>query len=97
MPAIRLIGTVLTIGTVGTKFGLVGLPCPLFTALEQLIFTQILGDWSGDLTYCTIGELSIHYGFGASVDSSDSSSPSDIGWYSSSLSDETSSKYDVNS
>ena len=73
--SIRLTDIVLTAGTLGTKCGLVRLPCPLFTTLVLLIFTKILGDRSRDLTYGTVGELCTHSCFGASVDSSDSSSP----------------------
>ena len=79
VPAIGLIDTVLTGGMVGTKCGLFGLPFSLFTALVILVFIEILGDRPRDITSSTIGDLCTLSCSGASVDSSDSSSPSDIG------------------
>ena len=37
-------------GTVRTQFWLVDLPCPLFTMLVLLVFTNSLGDKSLDIT-----------------------------------------------
>ena len=48
---------VFVFGTIKTKFGLVELPCPLFTVLVVLVFTELLGDMSHDLTSGTVGEL----------------------------------------
>ena len=52
---------VFVVVTVRTKFGLVGLPCPLFTALVLLVFIELLVDKSLYLTSSTlcsvIGEL----------------------------------------
>ena len=55
VPAIGLIGVVFDGGTIGTKCGLVILPCLLFTVLVLLIFIEILGDRSHDLTYRIVG------------------------------------------
>ena len=57
VPSIGLITVVLTAGRVKTKFGLVELPCPLFTMLVVLSFTELLGDRSHYLTSGTVGEL----------------------------------------
>ena len=62
VPAIGLIGVVLDGGTIGTKCGLVRLPCPLFIALLLLIFTKIFGDGSCVLTYGIVGKLSTCFG-----------------------------------
>ena len=78
VPAIGLISVVLTTGTFRSKFGLVRLPRPLFTALVLLVFTEILGDRSRDLTSGTVGELCTCSCSRAFVDSSDSLSPFEI-------------------
>ena len=74
--------------TLGKKYGVVGLPCPLFRALVLFIFTSLLGDEFLDLTSGDVcGVVGVPYScssLGVSTDSSDSSSPSDIGSYSSS-------------
>ena len=44
-------------GTARTKFGLVELPCLLFTVLVVLVFVELLGDRSGDITSSIEGEL----------------------------------------
>ena len=79
VPTIGLIVVVLTAGVVGTKLGQVELPFPLFTALVLLVFTEILGDWSSDLTYGIVGESCTCSCSRASFNSLESSSPSDIG------------------
>ena len=47
--------------TVETKFRLAGLPCPIFTALVLIVFIELLGDKSLDITFgevCSVvGEL----------------------------------------
>ena len=43
-------------GTVETKFGLVKIPCPIFTVLVVVVFTELLGERYGDLTSGTVGE-----------------------------------------
>ena len=73
VPSIGFVG-----GTVGTKFGLVVLPCPLFTTLVLLAFIEILRERSHDLTYGTVGEFCTRSCSGASFDSSKSLSPSEI-------------------
>ena len=78
IPAIGLITVVFTVGTVEKKIGLVELPCPLITALVLLIFTKILGDRSYYLTSSTVGDLCKCSYSGVSVDSLDTSSPSEI-------------------
>ena len=60
VPSIGLIAALLIVGTVETKFRLVRLPCPLFTALVLLIFTKLLGGRCSDLTFGSVGELCTH-------------------------------------
>ena len=64
---------VFVVGIVRTKFGLVELPCPLFTVLVILVFTESIGDMSCDLSSGTVGELCTRSYSGASVNSLDSS------------------------
>ena len=67
---------VFVVGTVETKFGLVGLPYSLFTVLVVLIFIELLGYRFGDLTSCTVDMLEACSCSRASINSSDSLSPS---------------------
>ena len=69
---------VFTVGIVETKFGLVRLPCLLFIVLIVLVFIESLGDRSLNITSGTVGELYACSYSGASVESSNSSSPSEI-------------------
>ena len=78
IPSIGLIVVVLNAGTIGKKFGLVGLHFSLFTSFVLLMFTKLLGDMSGDLTSGSVGELCTCSCSGASVDSLDSLSSSEI-------------------
>ena len=53
-PTIGLIDTILTAGTVGTKCGLVRLPCLLFIDLLLFLSIELLGYRSRDLTSGTL-------------------------------------------